>query len=79
MPEAIRKAIPVGIGLFIAFIGMQNAKIISDNPYTLVQFVDLTQIFSGSLYDADGNLYNYTYLFKKVCNFFYMLLKLFMF
>ena len=61
MPEAIRKAIPVGIGLFIAFIGMQNAKIVVANQYTLVQFVDLTQIFSGSLYDADGNLYNYTY------------------
>ena len=28
MPSCIRKAIPVGIGLFIAFIGLQNAKIV---------------------------------------------------
>lgn len=43
MPEPIRKAIPVGIGLFIAFIGLQNSKLVQDNPYTLLQFVDLTQ------------------------------------
>ena len=61
MPECIRKAIPVGIGLFIAFIGLQSAKIISANQYTLVEFVDLTKVFTGSLRDADGNLYNYTY------------------
>lgn len=43
MPVAIRKAISVGIGLFIAFIGLQNAKIIGDNPYTLVQLVSFTE------------------------------------
>ena len=59
MPNCIKKAIPVGIGLFIAFIGLQNAKIISANQYTLVEFVDLTKIFSGSLFDAEGNLYAY--------------------
>ncbi|MGM9971419.1 MAG: NCS2 family permease [Anaeroplasmataceae bacterium] len=42
MPLTIRKAISVGIGLFIAFIGLQNAKIINDNPYTLVQLVSFT-------------------------------------
>lgn len=42
MPEAVRTAIPVGIGLFIAFIGFQNANIIQSNEFTLVQFVDLT-------------------------------------
>ena len=40
MPPAIRIAVPVGIGLFIAFIGFQNAKIIVDNPYTLVSLVN---------------------------------------
>ena len=59
MPNCIKKAIPVGIGLFIAFIGLQNAKIVSANQYTLVEFVDLTKIFSGSLFDANGNLYAY--------------------
>lgn len=41
MPECLKKSIPAGIGMFIAFIGCQNAGIIQDNPYTLVQFVDI--------------------------------------
>ena len=41
MPECVKKAIPAGIGLFIAFIGFQNVGIVQDNPYTLVQFVKL--------------------------------------
>ncbi len=36
IPANIKKAVSVGIGLFIAFIGMQNAGIIVDNPATLV-------------------------------------------
>lgn len=40
MPECLKKAIPAGIGLFIAFIGFQNAGIIQANPYVLVQFTD---------------------------------------
>ena len=60
MPSCIRHAIPVGIGLFIAFIGLQNAKIINANQYTLVEFVDLTKVFTGSLRDDAGNLYPYT-------------------
>ena len=41
LPDCMKKAIPAGIGLFIAFIGFQNAGIIQTNPYTLVQFVDI--------------------------------------
>ena len=41
MPECIKKAIPAGIGLFIAFIGFQNVGIVQKNEYTLVQFVKL--------------------------------------
>ena len=41
MPECIKKAIPAGIGLFIAFIGFQNVGIIQANEYTLVQFVKI--------------------------------------
>lgn len=41
MPECLKKSIPAGIGLFIAFIGLQNAGIVQANPYTLVQFVDI--------------------------------------
>ena len=40
MPKAVRSSIAVGIGLFIAFIGLQNAGIIGDNQFTLVQLVD---------------------------------------
>ena len=40
LPDCLKKAIPAGIGLFIAFIGFQNAGIIQANQYTLVQFTD---------------------------------------
>lgn len=42
MPVAVRGAISVGIGLFIAYIGFQNAGIIVTNNFTQVGFVDLT-------------------------------------
>ena len=42
MPISIRSAISVGIGLFIAYIGFQNAGIIVFNGYTQVGFVDFT-------------------------------------
>ncbi|MBQ8320033.1 MAG: NCS2 family permease [Clostridia bacterium] len=42
MPVAVRSAISVGIGLFIAYIGFQNAGVIVTNGYTQVGFVDFT-------------------------------------
>ena len=42
MPVAVRSAISVGIGLFIAFIGFQNAKIIGDDPYVLLSLVNFS-------------------------------------
>ena len=42
MPVAVRSAISVGIGLFIAYIGFQNAGIIVTNGFTQVGFVDFT-------------------------------------
>lgn len=41
IPANIKKAISVGIGLFIAFIGFQNAGIITDGA-TLVELGDIT-------------------------------------
>lgn len=41
MPECLKKSIPAGIGLFIAFIGFKNAGVIQGNQYTFVQFVDI--------------------------------------
>ena len=43
LPPTLKKAIGVGIGLFIAFIGMQNAGIIVDNPATLVGLGKITE------------------------------------
>ncbi|MBQ2701982.1 MAG: NCS2 family permease [Clostridia bacterium] len=42
MPVAVRSAISVGIGLFIAYIGFQNAGVIITNNFTQVGFVDFT-------------------------------------
>ena len=42
MPVAVRGAISVGIGLFIAYIGFQNAGIIVGNQFTQVALVDFT-------------------------------------
>ena len=36
LPNAVRVAIPSGIGLFIALLGLQNAGIVVDNSSTLV-------------------------------------------
>jgi len=41
IPKCILQSITVGIGLFITFIGLQNAKIIVGNEFTLVSLVDL--------------------------------------
>lgn len=42
IPTIIRDSIPVGIGLFIAFIGFKNAGIIISNEFTLVELVDFS-------------------------------------
>ena len=47
LPDCLKKAIPAGIGLFIAFIGFQNVRIIQANQYTLVQFFDFHGALSG--------------------------------
>ena len=42
IPFSLKKAISAGIGLFIAFIGLQGSGIIVDNPATLVSMGSLT-------------------------------------
>lgn len=39
IPDAVKKAIPAGIGLFIAFLGLQNAGIVVNSDATLVNLV----------------------------------------
>ena len=48
MPIAVRSAISVGIGLFIAYIGFQNAGVIVANQYTQVALVDFTVWAEGA-------------------------------
>lgn len=47
IPDQVRVAIPAGIGLFIAFIGLQNAGIIVNDAATCVNLVSLN-VFSGT-------------------------------
>ena len=47
LPDCLKKAIPAGIGLFIAFIGFKNVGIIQANQYTFVQLFD----FHGAVAD----------------------------
>lgn len=42
IPRTLKNAISVGIGIFIAFIGLQNAKIIIGDASTLVAIQDFT-------------------------------------
>ena len=64
LPLTLRNAIGAGIGLFIAFIGLQNAGIIVNNDATLLSLGDIT---SGSaLLGVIGLLVTSILLIKKV-------------
>jgi AGZA family xanthine/uracil permease-like MFS transporter len=47
IPACVRSSIPVGIGLFIALIGFEDSDMVIASPYVLVDFVDLTKLWSG--------------------------------
>ena len=64
LPLSLRNAIGAGIGLFIAFIGLQNAGIIVNNDATLISLGNIT---SGSaLLGIIGLLVTSILLVKKV-------------
>ena len=48
IPLSLKHAVSVGIGLFIAFIGLQNAKLAVDNSSTLVSMGSFRENFSTS-------------------------------
>lgn len=53
LPDCLKKAIPAGIGLFIAFIGFKNAGIVQANQYTFVQLFDFHGAIAGKeFFDA---------------------------
>ena len=59
IPAGVRHAIPVGIGLFIAFIGMQQAGIIVSSESTLTTFISFNILGdTGFLtYDSENKAY----------------------
>jgi Permeases len=63
IPLNLRYAISVGIGLFIAFIGLKNAGIIQANPATFVTLGKFTPI---SILACFGILLSTALLWKKV-------------
>lgn len=45
IPMQLKRGVSVGIGLFIAFIGLQNSGIVVDSESTLVTIIDFTKEF----------------------------------
>ena len=45
IPSTLKKGVSAGIGLFIAFIGLQGAKIVVNNDSTLVSYVNFRANF----------------------------------
>lgn len=43
LPDCLKKAIPAGIGLFIALLGFKGSFMVTANKYTFVQLGDLTK------------------------------------
>lgn len=50
IPATLKSAVSVGIGLFIAFVGLQNAKLIVNSDSTLLTY----QSFKGETYHSVG-------------------------
>ena len=65
LPECLKKAIPAGIGLFIAFIGFKNVGLIQANQYTFVQFFD----FHGAITNAESAMGVWTAIAPVVLTF----------
>lgn len=70
IPPSLKVAISVGVGLFIAFIGLQNAGIITANSNTLVAIVNFRENFSTTgicaLLAVVGTLFTAFLYIKKI-------------
>ncbi len=64
IPKTLKTAISAGIGLFIAFIGLQNAGIIVNNDATLVHLGDITS--GTALLGLIGLIITSVLIIKKV-------------
>ncbi len=54
LPDNLKKAISAGIGLFIAFLGLQSIDFVQINKYTLVQLFDFNGIIDATEYTIGG-------------------------
>lgn len=64
IPPALKVGVQCGIGLFIAFIGLQNAGLVAGNPATLVTLGDLSQ--PSALLALAGIIFTAVLLILKV-------------
>lgn len=46
IPMSLKRGVAIGLGLFIAFIGLQNGKVVCSDPATLVCLTDFSKNFS---------------------------------
>lgn len=56
IPDEVKKAITVGLGLFIAFIGLQNASVVVNNDSTLVSLVSFNVLLSNFVTFSNGTV-----------------------
>lgn len=54
IPLTLKQAITVGIGLFIAFLGLQNSRIIVANPATKVSLYSFSQALANGTFHSVG-------------------------
>lgn len=54
IPAQLKVAVSVGIGLFITFIGLQNAHIIVNNESTLVGLFTMKNAFAAGTFNTQG-------------------------
>ena len=54
IPMNLKHAVSVGIGLFIAFIGLQNAKIVVNNDSTLVSVFSFKSAAANGAFNTEG-------------------------
>lgn len=64
IPETLKKSISVGIGIYIAFIGLSSAEIVVNNDATLVSIGDISQ--GPALLCIIGIVLSSVFLIKKV-------------
>lgn len=64
IPNSLKQAITVGIGMFLAFLGLSNAGFVAPNPDTFVSLADMTQ--PGAILASIGLVITVALSVKKV-------------